>query len=82
MSFPLAILPSDRRFTDSPDVGDRACICSRCSRPIPENEVPIRAWPESGAYEYRFHARCLGLQGSDPTAPEGREYWDAEASLP
>lgn len=63
MSAPLEILlPTDRRFTDSPDVGLPECICSRCGKPIGEDEVPIRVWPADQSYEYRFHPACLGFQ--------------------
>ena len=60
------ILPSDRRFPDSPDGGQIACLCSRCGQPITEEEVeqdgpPIRVWPEEVDSEYRFHPRCFGV---------------------
>ncbi len=63
----LEILPTDRLFGDSPDVGDPACLCSRCGEPILEGDAPsVRVWPDSGSLvvgqpdeEYRFHARCL-----------------------
>jgi hypothetical protein len=54
------ILPTDVKFYDSPFAGDPACICSRCHLPIGEDDVPIRAWPEVGGYEYRFHPKCVG----------------------
>jgi hypothetical protein len=60
---PFAILPTDRRFIDSPDAGAAGCLCSHCGKPIGEDEIPIRAWPARGgrSYEYRFHPACLGF---------------------
>ncbi len=57
----IAIKQTDRLFTDSPDAGDQDCLCSRCGKIITEDEAPaIRMFVE-GKYEYRYHARCLGL---------------------
>lgn len=56
------ILHTDRRFTDSPDAGDPRCICSRCGQLINEDDGPVRAWPDDGSYEYRFHPACMGFQ--------------------
>lgn len=65
MTAPFTILPTDRRFHTSPEPGDPLCLCSRCWKAIDEQTVPIRAWPESGAYEYRFHPSCLGFDSDD-----------------
>lgn len=54
----LTILQTDTKFYDSPDAGDPACLCSRCGKVI--DEAPIRAFPENGEYEYRYHPACLG----------------------
>ncbi len=54
----IKILQTDTKFYDSPDAGDPACLCSRCGEAI--EEAPIRAFPESGEYEYRYHPACLG----------------------
>lgn len=56
----IKILLTDTKFHDSPDVGDPACLCSRCGKVIGEDEMPIRLWPDSGQYEYRFHPACVG----------------------
>ncbi len=56
----ISIKESDRLFTDSPDAGDPECHCSRCQKLIGEEEVPIRMLVD-GKYEYRYHARCLGI---------------------
>ena len=70
------VLPTDRLFTDSPDVGRRDCLCSRCGQRI--TDFSIRVWPKGGASmpgkylyhralgEYRYHPACFG---SNP--PEG-----------
>lgn len=59
----LKILETDRVFTDSPDAGDPACVCSRCGKQIPEIDAPIiRAWPTE-----------LGDHGYDPEAKGGTE---------
>ena len=49
-----------RWFTDSPDAGDPACLCSRCGDPIPEHDVPLRAWKEQlgRTLEARFCEEC------------------------
>ena len=51
-------------YTDSPDTGAPACICSwgDCKLPIPEGEVPIRIFhKENGRVirEARFHHDCF-----------------------
>ncbi len=63
----IKILHTDRVFTDSPDEGWPECICSRCGKQIKEGEVAIRAWPESGKLEWRYHPACLGFQSCDET---------------
>ncbi len=65
----IPILLTDKVFNDSPDAGTPECICSRCLKPIKEDEVPIRAWLTSTLYtidnqripklEWRYHANCL-----------------------
>lgn len=72
MSF-LSIQPTDTRFFNSPDAGHPHCLCSRCGKKIEEWHAPcLRAWPESGKSEYRFHWGCVG--GTDKTKAE----WEAE----
>jgi hypothetical protein len=55
------ILPGDRLFRDSPDVGEADCLCSRCGKVIGEDGgVPIRAFVDDGrGGEYRYHPVCL-----------------------
>ena len=57
---PIKILQTDRLFMDSPDAGDPICFCSRCGLAIPDGIGIIRAWPEQGEGEYRYHPACLG----------------------
>lgn len=57
---PIKILQIDRLFADSPDAGDHMCLCSRCGLTIPDGAGIIRAWPEQGEGEYRYHPACLG----------------------
>lgn len=57
---PIKIFQTDRLFTDSLDAGDPACLCSRCGLTIPDGVGIIRAWPEQGEVEYRYHPVCLG----------------------
>jgi hypothetical protein len=54
------VLQTDRMFMDSPDAGDPKCLCSRCGLVIPDGIGIIRAWPEIGEGEYRYHPSCLG----------------------
>lgn len=57
---------TDTAFSDSPEAGEPSCLCSRCGLSIGEEEVPVRAWPDDGTnLEFRYHARCLGLQVYD-----------------
>jgi len=76
------ILPTDRMFIDSPDPGPH-CICSRCGEPIID-DIPIRIvqrvlineafgnyqiyWQYD--YEYRFHAKCIGITFVDTIDPD------------
>ncbi len=55
----FSVLPTDTLFSDSPDVGEPTCVCSRCNQPIGEDEVPIRAFLPDGTGEYRYHADCI-----------------------
>ncbi len=57
----ISIKTSDRLFVDSPDAGDPDCRCSRCGKLITEDEAPAIRMVVEGKYEYRYHARCLGL---------------------
>ncbi len=63
---------TDTVFTDSPDAGEPECICSRCLKPIPYQQVPTRCWPEEGELgfqntvggtEYRYCYSCLRESG-------------------
>jgi len=64
------ILPTDRMFIDSPDPGPH-CICSRCGEPIID-DVPIRIVQRELIYdyEYRFHAKCIGITVADTVDPD------------
>ncbi len=61
---PLEVRATDRKFVDSPDAGDPACLCSRCGEPIGEDQVPIRNVVLDGQVfvEYRYHARCVDIE--------------------
>ncbi len=72
MSF--SILPTDQAFGDSPDAGLPDCLCSRCGLVIPETEVPVRAWPGNGSFEYRFHPACLGINSSNGPSAENDDF--------
>ena len=74
----FTILETDTRFAAPTTPGERE-HCSRCGEPIDEDTVPIRAWPESGAYEYRFHPECLGFQTFD--GPEDTEEYSVDDLL-
>lgn len=61
----ITILLSDTKFAESPLEGDPKCLCSRCHRPVGEDEFALRAWPEDGRYEIRFCEACqegMGIQ--------------------
>lgn len=75
----IMILPADKFFYDSPEPGDKDCICSRCLLPIPRNNTPIlRAWPtgpgdhgydRKASTEFRYCWKCcksIGLDFGDP----------------
>lgn len=51
-------------FKDSPDTGHPSCICSYCSKPIAEGEMPLRVFrptPDKRREELRFHMDCASL---------------------
>lgn len=52
----LAVLDSDRSFTDSPDDGDLACACSRCGKLIASDAVRCR---DLDGTEWRYHQACI-----------------------
>ena len=61
----LKFLPSDKFFRDSPFTGDPRCICSRCCKPIEEDELAVRIFVgKEGEYvgEYRYHPSCIGIK--------------------
>lgn len=70
----IIILATDKVFYDSPDVGHPDCLCSRCGKPIPQEQSPIvRAWPTEP-----------GDQGFDPDAKHGTEFrycWPCSESM-
>jgi len=68
----INILPADTKFTDSPGAGDPKCLCSRCGKPIAENQIPIRSWPDGMSYEWRYHLQCI-LPDSFPEVDYGLE---------
>lgn len=71
---------TDKFFYDSPDPGSPACLCSRCMKPIPRNNIPIlRAWPnQPGEYgfdkiastEFRYCWDCSKEMGVDFGEPD------------
>lgn len=69
--------------TDSPDVGDPACICSWCGKPI-ERGTPIRLyWKRSpkDVLEARFHDACcepvfgMKVQSLDDDDDDDDDWW-------
>jgi hypothetical protein len=44
------------------DVGHPKCVCSLCSQPIEENEIPTRFF-YTGDLEARFHKACFDRSG-------------------
>ena len=65
----IEILATDIRWPGPYHVEEGPeCWCSRCSLPIEEHEIAIRAWPEDdpNRYSYRFHPACLGMRGGWP----------------
>jgi hypothetical protein len=68
-----AIREGDRVFTDSPDAGSPACLCSRCGGLIREDDMPVRAWEEHADRERRYHPACLGLQTYHEVGDDGEE---------
>ncbi len=49
-------------FSDSPDTGDPACICSYCKEVIEdEGELPLRLWGENSNLELRLHMHCARI---------------------
>jgi hypothetical protein len=48
-------------YTDSPEAGDPACVCSLCGKPIPAEVVPVRLL--EGVLEARFDPACAEVLG-------------------
>lgn len=50
-----------KSFDNSPYAGDLECLCSLCGKPILEDDVPIRMWPQGKKIhkEYRLHWDCF-----------------------
>lgn len=84
----MRILETDKFFYDSPEPGQKECICSRCLQPIPRNNNPIlRAWPTrkgdygydpeaKGGTEFRYCWKCSKEMGVDFGEPDpGFEDW-------
>ncbi len=65
------VLPTDKRFLDSPSAGDPECSCSRCGERIYHFAVRAHSLGEDG--EYRFHPECLGMQSTVSTLVAGAE---------
>ncbi len=59
----LEIRATDVEFSDSPDVGNPQCLCSRCEKPILTG-FAIRYFNLEQKTEYRFHPACLGFSFS------------------
>ena len=58
------VMGTDRLFMTSPGPGAPE-QCSRCGKPIADDEPTVRAAPaEDEAGEYRYHPACVGLQGA------------------
>jgi hypothetical protein len=73
---PFQILPTDVRFTTSPDTGEPDCLCSRCGEVIEERCAPaIRCWPPTAIFEYRFHPHCVGASPCCDGDDEDEEPW-------
>lgn len=68
----MEVIPGLVSFTDSPEEGDPACLCSLCMGVIPEHTeaaewydpeepepyVAVRMWNSHGQ-EWRFHDECF-----------------------
>lgn len=59
----LKVLSTDVIFTVSHDAGSE-CLCFRCLLPI-ISQLPIRVFPVSKNYEFRYHPKCLGIETYD-----------------
>lgn len=74
----MRILSTDISFSDSPDAGLPACLCSRCKAQILQHEIPIRIYSSNPSREFRYHPSCIGLP--QPASPEDGK-WQYEADL-
>ena len=92
----IQIIPTDKFFYDSPDAGDSSCICSRCNKPIPEEDSPIlRVMPTDlgdygfdpnaiGGTEFRYCRKCsesMGIKYFDPLPEPDFESEEEEDNL-
>jgi hypothetical protein len=63
---PGGILPSDRLH-----VGTYDETCSRCRKPIPEEQVPLLLWTNHGNDLFSFCCDCLGVESGPSPEEEG-----------
>lgn len=63
---PGGILPTDHR-----DVGLYDETCSRCRKPIPEEQVPLQMWLNNGEDMYSYCCDCLGVDSGPFPEEEG-----------
>jgi hypothetical protein len=56
---PLTVASTDTRFGTHVEEG-HGCHCSRCGQTIWEGTIAIRAFAESGHWQYRYHGTCFG----------------------
>lgn len=59
----IITLESDKIFSDSPDTGTPACICSRCGKMIPGDEAALRL------YSHKLPLLAKELRKAYPIGP-------------
>lgn len=66
----LKIVETDRFFNDSPNAGEPNCICSRCQKPIGEEELPLRVAVD----QQNFHPTNQGVPNESADVLNGLEF--------
>jgi hypothetical protein len=72
------LVPGGILTTDHLHVGTYDETCSRCRKPIPEEQVPLLIWTNNGDDMRSYCCDCLGVESS--TFPEEEALFDDHVS--
>lgn len=69
--------PDDKAFTEGQSIMVNR-LCSRCLKPIPENDAPIMFFGEEGKRVWQYHDECLGIKTESFGGVEIETDWEEE----